>query len=57
MHVKIIDHSGNPIDPTQLPQLNLWNSIAEHICASTLQRLHRLEDGSPAYPLQAKEPL
>lgn len=43
MDILIVDHNGNPIDPAQLPQLNLWTPVTEHICASTLQRLKELE--------------
>lgn len=52
MEVRIIDHDGNPITSSQLTQLNLWNPTADHVCASTIQRVWKLEDCDTALSLE-----
>lgn len=54
MEVSITDKNGKPINSTQLKHLNLWNTTAEHICASTLQRLKNLEGCDAPLSLEIK---
>ena len=44
MDILIVDHNGSPIDPAQLPHLNLWTPVTEHICASTIARIRSSEE-------------